>query len=352
MNKNTFGNILMSLNPMAALAAFYSVSRAIRIPESSTWIVPMVWVSIFIVSIFLVALFVRSRVLAESVIAASLLSSVIFAFSFAYLGVILIAIALVLAGVHGMRKDLDLNVKINLWKSLYIGKFRIILALAILISGQYYFTIKSMDEPVNVPKFEISEISGPLIQPILGIVNPEFAKAGSQGMTVDQFIVQSQKNQEQSVEDEEMQLQIIEQNMPTGITEKQKEILKKRALAEISDAKLKMTEQNQQLILIEGRKQFSKIAGKKIVGDEKVSDVFIGMINERINSYFQPSMQGEKKSSFYSLILTTILFLTIWPLGSLLSTLWFAIVILLFKGFVRFGLVEIKKVTVEREKII
>lgn len=341
------------MNFLTAIISFYSISRAIKVAEASTWLVPMIWISIFAISLFLTAILVKNILAAEIVIAASLMTSLIFALDLIHLAIVVACIFMILSGVFAIRRDLDLNVKISLWKSLYMGKFGIIFAVAILISSQYFFTIKNIEGAVNVPKFDVSEVAGPLIAPILGIVNPEFAQASSQNLTIDEFIIQTQKeNQQNLFQGEDLNsLNLIEQNIPQNISEPQRSAIKQRALEEMKQTSDKVLEQNQQLVLQEGRRQFSKIAGKKIEGSEKVSEVFVGMINSKINNYFQPVGGEQKRSEFYPLILSLILFLTIWPLGSLLSALWFSIVILLFKIFVKLKLVEIGKVMVEREMI-
>ncbi|KKQ44754.1 MAG: hypothetical protein US63_C0023G0001 [Candidatus Moranbacteria bacterium GW2011_GWC2_37_8] len=351
MKKNIFTNVLMGVTFLSALTAFYSVSRAIRIPEASTWIVPMVWVSFFMIAIFSVSIFVR-LLLAEMIVAMAMLLSLIFAPTLIHFGIVLVCIFFVLGGMRAIRSDLDLNVKINLWKSQYIGKFRIIFAVALLLSSQYFFIIKKIDGPVNVPRLDFSSISGRLVGPILGIINPGFAEASRKDLTVDEFIIQSQNDSQESFPDGDLvSEELIDANMPSNIPALQKEILKRQALSEMTNARSKLLEQNKELVLQEGRRQFSKISGKKINGDEKISVVFSGMINDKINTYFQPSINGDEKSSLFPMILAAVLFLTIWPLGSMISILWFGIVILIFKASVYFGLIEIKKVAVEREMI-
>ena len=94
------------------------------------------------------------------------------------------------------------------------------------------------------------------------------------------------------------------------------------------------------------------MVGQNITGNEKIADVFAGLIDKKINDFFQPKITGDLHSSLYSYIVAVILFLTIWPLGTIMAFLWFLIVILVFKIFVYTGLVEIKTVTVQREMIV
>lgn len=251
--------------------------------------------------------------------------------------------------MRDIRKNLDLNIKIDLWKSLYTGKFKIVLALALVISSQYFFAINNAREQRVVPKLDLSLITSKLIQPVLVMINPNLKSIQKEGLTVDQFIVQSQqKNADaNSLFTDEM----IDQQIPENLPSEQRVALKQEALRQISDSQTQLSQKNSELILLEGRKQLSQMVGRDINGDEKISDVFAGLVDKKINDFFQPKISGDSQSSFYSYIIATILFLTIWPLGSILSLLWFAIVIFVFKILVRFGLIEIKTVTVQREMI-
>lgn len=353
MRKNTLQPALTVSTIVLAIIAFYTISRAIKIPEASTWIVPILWVSLLVISLFFLGVFTRNRMSAEITVAASLLLSLIFAFTLVHFVISVVCIFLILSGLRAIKGDLDLNVKINLWKSLYVGKFKVIFAIALLISSQYYFTAKSMKGPVNVPKFDVSGISMKIVGPMLGIINPEFAEAGRQDLTVDQFIIQSQSDSLNASfgDDDSQSERLIDANLPSDIPAAQKEMLKQQALTKVTDAKSKLLEQNRELVLLEGRRQFSKIVGRNVEGNEKISDVFAGMVNDKINSYFQPNVDRPERSTLFPFVLTLILFATIWPLGSLLSTIWFAIIILIFKILVKYGFIEVKKVMVEREII-
>ena len=355
MKKHKFSLILALLTFVSAFGTFFSVYRAIKNPDASTWLVPMIWTSLFVIAICTMSIFVRQKMEVEIVVAASFLFSLIFAFSFWHFVVLFLCLLLALAALRDIRSDLDLNVKISLWKSLYTGKFKLILAISLLISSQYFFTIKNMGGAVKVPKFDTSAISEKLVGPVLGFVNPNFAAASAQNMTVDQFIMQSQQGSTNSLstaDSNSLDQQSIDSQIPQNLPVDQREALEQQAMTQLAGAKTQVEQKNSQLVLQEGRAQLSNTIGKQLNGNEKISTVFAGLINDRISSFFNPSIKGNSQSALFPLILSIVLLLTIWPIGSVLSVLWFAIIILLFKIFVRFGLVSIKKVTVEREMIV
>lgn len=349
MRKNILKYVLLGLMIIASFFAWFSVYRAMKIPEASTWLVPAICFSFYVILICLVAVLVRQEIVVELAIIFSFLLSLPFTFSVWYLLILTLCVLLMLYAVRNIREDLDLNVKISLWKSLFMGKFKIALALAIIISSQYFFFVNKTDGQKTVPKLDTSVMSSKLIEPILGIINPEFKKIQQDGLTVDQFILENQKNNESNflINNEEM----IDQQIPADLPSKQRESLKQQALQEIADSKSQLFEKNNELVLMEGRKQISEMIGKDINGSEKIADVFAGLIDKKINDFFQPEVGENAPSSLLSYIITAVLFLTIWPIGSVLALVWFIFVIIIFKILLYLGFVEIQTVTVEREVI-
>lgn len=349
MKKNILKYVLPSLMIVASFFAWLSVYRAMKIPETSIWMVPAICFSLYVILICLVAVLVRQEIVVELVITFSFLLSLLFTFSVGYLLILVLCILLMLYAVRNIRNDLDLNVKISLWKSLYTGKFKIALALAIIISSQYFFFVSKTDGQKTVPNFDVSSMTSKLVEPILGIINPEFKKIQQDGLTVDQFILENQKNSESTflLNNEET----IDKQIPADLPSKQRESLKQQTLQQINDSQAQLLQKNNDLIQEQGRKQLSEMVGRDLQGDEKIADVFAGFIDKKINDFFQPEMGEDAPSSLLSYIVTVVLFLTIWPIGSVLALVWFIIVISIFKILLYFGLVEIKTITVEREMI-
>ena len=330
--------------------SWFSVYRAMKIPEASIWLMPIIWFSLYVIAMCLAIVLVRQEIAVELAITFSFLLSLIFTFSIWYFAIFIFCVFLMLSAVRNIRKDLDLNIKISLWKSLLVGKFKIIIVLALLISSQYFFFVSKTDGQKTVPKFNISVMSSKMIEPILGIINPDFKKIKQDGITVDKFILENQNNSDINFLSNNEET--IDQQIPADLPSKQREALKQQALQQINDSKAQLLQKNNELIQQQGRKQLSEMVGRDLKGDEKIADVFAGFIDKKINDYFQPQVDNNNKSSsLLSYIVAAVLFLTIWPIGSVLGVLWFAIVIIIFKILLYFGLVEITTVTVEREMI-
>jgi hypothetical protein len=137
--------------------------------------------------------------------------------------------------------------------------------------------------------------------------------------------------------------------LPQNLTPAQKEELKRQAQRNFSDAKDSMSKKNQELILSVGRKQLSDMIGQPVNGNEKISDIFAGLINKKLNDYFRSPIGENGKTSAFPLILAVILFLTIYPIGGVLSIGWFLVVKLIFKVLLKFNVVNIKRIPVEKE---
>jgi len=349
MKQNILKYSLVGGTFIMGFLSWFSVQRAIKISDSSTWVVPMICFSLYAIFLCLSAVLVREEIEFELAVFFSMLPSLVFALFFWHFAILVFCALIMLRGLKNIRNDLDLNVKISLWKSLGTGKFKIVLALAILTSSQYFFIIKNVEGQKAIPKFDTTAISAKLVEPILKVINPDFKTLENEGLTVDEFISESQKRNENDplFNNEE----IIDGQIPENMPAKQREALKQQALEQLSDSKVQLSEKKNELALQEGRKQFSQMVGHEIKGDEKIADVFAGLIDKKINDYFQPQANGDSKSSVFIYILVAVLFLTIWPLGSILCSLCFGLVVFAFSLFVHFGIVKIDKVMVEREVI-
>ena len=355
MKKKILEYTLIIVTLLSAFASFFTINRAISISEASTWMVPMIWISIFCISLCLSGILIRRKMEVEFLVIAAFLLSLVFAFSFWHFIVLFFCIFLMLSSLSNMRSDLDMNVKIDLWKSLYLGKFKLILALALLISSQYFFTIKNAQGLINIPKLDLSGVTLNILKPILGTVNPGFKAIVQENLTVDQYILKSREDSDPlsvdaayfSYNDE-----VLEAEIPANIPKAQKELLKQQAKQQLSEAQLKLSQKNTELVLSEGRQQLSKMAGFQLIGNEKMADIIVSPINKTINDYFQLNIAKNNQSPIFPLILTIVLFFTIWPLGSLLSIIWFGIVILVFTLLVRLNFIKVQKIMVEREMII
>jgi hypothetical protein len=139
--------------------------------------------------------------------------------------------------------------------------------------------------------------------------------------------------------------------MGNNLTPEQKEEIKKEAQDKLKTISKGLLESNQEIILVESRKNLSEIIGKNLMGQEKISEIFPQMINKNITDYFRPNVSENHSLPLLPMILAIVLFLTIVPLGSFLNIFWTLLSRLIFWILYKSGAVSIGKVQKEVEII-
>jgi len=316
--------ILIFLTLLFSFLVWFSVSQAINVPTASNWGIPILWFSFFFISLSLCLVLIKRLVFAELIILATFFLSLLFVFIwegiFQHILVILISFLFASWGIRRIRQDLKLNIIIDLWKTLRTGSALLIFAFSLIIASQYYWETKNTSLENTLPKFKIDAFSEKLTSKVLSFVNPDFKNLDEENITVDQFILETRKKQfTESLVSEELSNELFENS--------------------------------QALVLEEGRRQLSDLAGIKLNGQEKLSDIFSSTVNNRINNLISPSFSDNSQLPLLHLILAFILFLTVASLGSFLGILLIPLANLIFFGFRKSGWVEIIKIQKEVEEI-
>jgi hypothetical protein len=256
MNRKLFQAILITLTIAAALLSWLFEYRAVEIVGASPWVGPIFCFSVYFILLCLDLVLFPEIILVEIIAVASFSLSLLFAFTLWHGILILISSLLMLSAIHSIKKDLEMNVKISLWKSFHMGKIKMVVAISLLVASQYYAMLSNMQGPKVVPKLDTSSFTDNWVYPMLSKVDPIFES-------------QEARN----------------------------------------------------------------------------------MINEKVNSFFQPKSVDDTQKDSTPLIFSIGLFLTVLSLGSFLLPIWLAILIGLFAVCKKTGLVQIKTIMVEREII-
>lgn len=333
-HKKIIQYVLPALAITISFFAFWSVERAVRVPEASDWLAPIVWFSLLFMILCLNIVLMKNKMHIYATLFLALLPSLIFSSNFWQFLVILFGLLLLLAARARIRGDIEYGKKIRLGRSLRFGKSFIFLALALVISSQYYFLVK--DEPAQkfIPDFKVDGLTEYLAPKILSAVNPDLSASIDGEMTVDQFIVQMQKSQLDQAGYSPEKLS----KLPAD----ERAAVQKQINAEI--------EKNQGALLEEGRKKFADLSGQPVSGSEKVSSIFSEIINSKVNSYFKPGNISTDALPVAPIV-AFILFLTVWSLGSFLGIILVPITAGIFWILVQSKLVLISKVPTEAEVI-
>lgn len=338
---------LITLSIIFSFLSWQKVEKEINSPDSSGWILPIIFFTLFFISFYLATVTIKERDTLNALTFFCLSLSFIFVLNPWHFISILLGLSLALSGIYRIRRDMGLNTKISLVKTLTTGKQFIILAFAIVLASQYFFSIKDKEFEELVPKFSNNRYSSMLTSKILSIINPEYKKISNEEITVDEFIVKSQKKQLEesgimplSNDQIENSLSQIGNNIPDD----QKEKIKNELRNNLSSANNRILEENNRIILEESRKKLENLIGKGLTGEEKMSEVFEGIINRKITDYLRPDISEKTNPSLLQVILVIILFLTIVSLGSILNIFWMLFSTLVFWILVKFKVISINKV--------
>ena len=320
--------IIVGLGVVFGVASWLSVERAINVENSSTWLVPAIWFSLFYIVLALGAIVVKDKVILIPFLAVGFFSSLIFTFSFWHIALLVFSFLFVFLAVERIAKDTKLNIKLDITKSVHTGKTMLILALSIAITSQYYFELKNTNKINIIPKFETSDA----VSQILPMMYPDLKEDEKSDLTVDEFILEMSKKGADG-----MLGNILESQ---GLNEKN--------IGVSEDQMKKIIESDQDMILTEGRENFSQIAGIHLTGQEKIADVFSQMINNKINEFFSRNFK-EDNLPFLPFIASVILFLTVASIGSFLGSIAGYLTAFIFWLLRKIKLIQISKVMVEVE---
>lgn len=340
--------ILIATNLIFSFLSWQSVDRAINSPGSSDFLFPSIYFSLFFISIYLCAILIKEGAILQVLFVASLLEGFVFTFSSWHLVAIFLGIVFVYAGVYKIRRDMKQNIKISLGKAIATGRQYIIIGIAVIVSCQYFLTIKDKDLQYVIPKIQSSKTLDMLTARVLKAINPDFKNISNEDITVDDFIIETQKKQ---MGDENIPVipedqigETINNQLGDSLPQDQKDNLKKDAQDKLKDISSQLLENNQKIILEESRKNLSLMVGKELSGQEKISEIFPQMINKKITDHFRPELSKKNNLPFLPLVMAIILFLTIVPLGSILNIFWVLISKLIFWILVKTNSVSIKKI--------
>lgn len=296
--------------------AWNSIDRAINTQEASVWLAPVIFFSLEFIFLGLTIVLVKERL---AIFVASffvIFFSALFTFNIWHLALLLLGLIFLSISIAKIRDDLNSNIRVDFYKSIRAGSTFMILALSLVISSHYFFETKNTRLENIIPKFDISGVIGSITPKILEAVNPEFKNINQNNLSVDQWILESEKTKLEETE---------KVNPIIGMASKE-------------------------IILQEGRAQFENFVGFEITGKEKVADVLTKMVSNRLSNFIAPDY-SEKKFPIIPLAVSLALFLTLFSLGSFVRPFWTWIAQFIFWLLKKMKLVEIVKKMEEVEVI-
>jgi hypothetical protein len=332
MQKNILKFSLFFLSLITAFFFWLSVSDAITVTDSSVWLLPMLWFSLLYIIYSLEFVLVKEKLLINLSIILGLFLSLIFAPNFWHFLILLFASLLLSTAYLQIKKDLGLNVKICLPKTLRMGKTFFILALTLVVSSQYYFQAKKVGL-LKIPTFDAGVIlDNKLAREFLYKFNPDLQKLEDKNLTVDEMILENFKESQVGSGEADLLNLVQDSQIVSPVSLQKIEELRKQKILEV------------------GRESFGKMANRKLTGSEKVVDVVTEIMNQKIQSLVSPNYSDER-FPLVPLGMAAILFLTVLSLGAFLARILVHLVSFVFWIFISGRIIQIKKVPVEMEVI-
>jgi hypothetical protein len=294
-------DLVLALLVTASGAFFFLfVSRSISGVAYSTWLIPIVMATVFstLLSVFGVVSSVKKMAMPITIIA--FLPSVIFMPVLTHISVTTIMMAITIHGLYVMRRTLFNTLKIDMGTIVRSGAAYVSIALVIVVSSQYYFSLKDGSARVALDASEHVRMSNMVADFLLSQSNIE--NVSIDAMTVDEFLHFLAKNaytQETAgpripVEDEGL---IIRWADEMGVDLE------------------KVEEDTEDMVVEQMRINLASILERDLTGGEQMADVFSEIISAQINKIMA---QNEVLRNNQAEIFGIIFFLVIFSLASVI----------------------------------
>ncbi len=315
-----------------AFLLWQSANRIIQTSQTENWLQPIIFFSLFFICWSLGAILIKNNRLFFGVSMLALIIPLIFTANIFLFGVIIVSGVILWTGKKVVQNELKLRIKISVWNSLRLERRFFVFAIALILTGQYYFGVNQLDTNKTLPEFKINSQQTRWATKILSKFDPSF-KSGdnTEEITVDDFILKKINQDENSAN-----IVDVKNDIPLGYI-----------VDNDSIEKLK-----KQSILKEGRESISKMVEHKITGNEKMMDIFSEIINKKINKFMNVNVgYVDQNIPIMHWIFTGLLFLSIVSIGMFLSPFLIMLTWLLFKIMISVKFVSVGKKMIEVEVI-
>ncbi|KKP67093.1 MAG: hypothetical protein UR66_C0003G0014 [Candidatus Moranbacteria bacterium GW2011_GWE1_35_17] len=285
------------------------------------------WVMIFITAFFIIwslgAIVIRDTRLFLGATILALLAQLFFTRNIGSLLVVVVSFLLLYLARIFIRQEIKLRLKVDIWNYLRVGRRFLIFAIALMLAGQYYFSSSTQIASENLPKMKFNYSQGGFMTKVVSLADPNLIKENNEAVTVDEFILN--KFEEELRVAGKLNSGIISNDMLYG----QRDVLLK-----------------------ESRKDISKMVEREVAGDEKMVDIFLEVIGNKLDSLLNINAgYMDKNMPVAHLIFTVAIFLAIMGTGMILSLVFIFMVAVVFRTLILLGLLAIDEKAVNMEVI-
>lgn len=338
-HREIFGVFIILVTGLLSLGSWKVFFEASLNPDPHNTSLALIWFS-FLGAGFLLGAVVWQAFWFQLLGALALfLPSFLFVHSWYYFGLVVFSGFLAFLSTRFTQQEIADRVRFHFFRSVRAGSLTFVLALSLALSGAYFVSIQKESWEELVKRFSIGEGTATAVFKTSSYLYPEWKSLATEGTTVDEFLLSLKK-------DETLPPDILSQAAASPTLA---DYLKQGVLGQVLDEKAV----SQELYLRAGRDQIASLVGRVVSGDEKISDVFSLAIQHKIIT----ALSGEQASEHFSptiipFVLSLLLFLTLLPLGSVVSFLWIIFSFLLFRAALFFGWIKLEKVMKEQDILL
>jgi len=360
MPKKALSYVLSFLLLVFAFFSWNSIDNAVLNDGASDFWIPLLWISFLVITLGLSMFLIREKYFLVVIFFLVFFLDFIFVHSLFFFPSIFAGTALFYYSYLMIQSDMAFSLKISIRRSFRRGIYAIILALSVVISSQYFFSISDMPMEKLIPKFKSNRYSDQLVSFIISKISPDLKNFKSDELIVDDFLneifnvmLKKQIGEEVDIVGDDNSREVgtlIQSQAKETISSQEKELVQvfmqneKNQISELSD-------QAKKSAIEKWKAQLSDLAGSEISGNEKVSELFLSILNNRISNISDSAVRNSKSSEIFPMILALALFFSIVPIGSLVSRIWFLFAAAIFAILKKIGIVKIVYETKEVERI-
>lgn len=304
-----------------AMTIWYLANKLFNSEHLNNWGWITLAFSVFFVVWSLGAVIIRDNRIFLIVTFLSLLGQLIFTRNFMSIFAIIISFALLWISRKFIRREMKLRLKVDIWNYLRVGRRFLVLAIALMIAGQYYFSNDVQIASENLPKLRFNHNQEGFMTKVVAFADPSLIKENNEAISVDEFVISKFNDNP---------LAISRFGAATGFDS--------------------ISQDQREVVLRSGREDISKMVERTVSGDEKMIDIFLEIINNKIDDVLNVSVgYMDKNMPISHLIFTIAIFLAIMGSGMIASVFLIFVVVAIFKILVFADLLSIDKKAVNME---
>lgn len=225
--------------------------------------------------------------------------------------------------------DLMTRIQVNPFRSLHHNSTWLVVGISLVIASQYYTYADNLRWEQLIPKFDVTQGMGAWAVRLVGQIYVPARELEKKETTVDSFLLDVQERESAG------------HPLLGGLPQESL-----NQLSEIDRAAL------QKLVLARQRQELSRILGREVDGQERVSTLISEMLHKKTLALVQDSEIIPEKVPLIPFILSVLLFLTVYPVGAFLVPLWASFAAVLFRVIRRFHWIALRRTLQEQEEIL